>query len=165
MLQANNTNLPPVARRSRVPRPSEVDVGQVDTSTTSEQALLRLDEAQYMGREQLAFFRARLEEMRRQLKSKTVDEVNDGRVAAPDPVDRASMEESKQLELRARGRDMAQLAAIDAALKRIDDGSYGWCEDSGDAIGLPRLLANPIATLTFEAQNQLEKRGRMFNHA
>lgn len=134
-------------------------------SQMTEHELLKMSQADYMEQAQLTFFRLRLEEMRRQLKSKTVEEHEDTRIAAPDPVDRASIEESKQLELRSRSRDLHQIAAINAALKRIEDGTYGWCEDSGEPIGLPRLLANPVATLTFEAQNQLEKRGRMFSHA
>ena len=79
----------------------------------------------------------------------------------PDVADRASSETDRAIELRARDRQRKLIAKIDAALRRIEDGSYGYCEETGEPIGLPRLDARPIATLSLEAQERHERRERV----
>jgi DnaK suppressor protein len=81
-------------------------------------------------------------------------------LAAPDLIDRAAAESERSIELRARDRERKLLAKIDAALRRIADGSYGYCEETGEPIGLKRLEARPIATLTVEAQERHERAER-----
>jgi DnaK suppressor protein len=118
---------------------------------------------QYMCSDQLAFFRERLERERRVLLSAaqaTVAELQE-LAATPDPSDRASLEEDHALELRLRGRDLQQLQAIEQALSRLRDGTYGWCEQSGEPIGLARLVARPTATLSLAAQQQQESEARL----
>lgn len=119
--------------------------------------------AQYMSAEQLRFFRKRLEQERAILLSAADDTTSQlqHREATPDPSDRASVEEDHTLELRIRDRERKHLHAIDQALSRIRDGSYGWCEESGEPIGLERLLARPTATLSLEAQQRHESQGKM----
>ncbi len=80
----------------------------------------------------------------------------------PDLADRASSETDRSIELRARDRQRKLIAKIDAALQRIDDGSYGYCEETGEPIGLSRLDARPIATLSIEAQERHERRERVY---
>ena len=118
---------------------------------------------QYMCSDQLAFFRERLERERRVLLNAaqaTVAELQE-LAATPDPSDRASLEEDHALELRLRGRELQQLQAIEQALLRVRDGTYGWCEQSGEPIGLARLVARPTATLSLAAQQQLESQARL----
>ena len=79
-----------------------------------------------------------------------------------DPADRATIEEEHALELRTRDRERKLLRKIDQAITRIDSGDYGWCDETGEAIGVPRLLARPTATLTLEAQERREKRQKLF---
>jgi DnaK suppressor protein len=80
----------------------------------------------------------------------------------PDMADRASSESDRSLELRTRDRQRKLIAKIDAALKRIDDGTYGYCEETGDPIGIARLDARPIATLSLEAQEMHERREKVY---
>jgi DnaK suppressor protein len=113
--------------------------------------------------EQLAYFRELLEAERDALlrsAQQTTTHLQDY-VATPDPSDRASQEEDHSLELRVRDRERKHLHAIDQALLRIRDGSYGWCSDSGEPIGIERLLARPTAGLTREAQERRECQRRM----
>ena len=81
---------------------------------------------------------------------------------APDPADRATLEEEHALELRTRDRERKLLKKIDQALARIDDGSYGYCEETGEPIGIQRLLARPTATLTIEAQERREMKQKLY---
>jgi DnaK suppressor protein len=80
----------------------------------------------------------------------------------PDPADRATLEEEHALELRARDRERKLLKKVEAALLRIEDGSYGYCEETGEPIGVARLLARPTATLSIEAQERREMKQKMF---
>ena len=84
-------------------------------------------------------------------------------VAAPDPADRATIEEEHALELRTRDRERKLLKKVQAAIKRIDDGEYGWCAETGEPIGIARLLARPTATLSLEAQQRRELKQKMYN--
>ena len=117
----------------------------------------------YMSARQLAFFRARLEAERDALLDsahRTTLHLQEYESPA-DPADRASLEEDHTLELRVRDRERKLLHKIDEALVRIDNGSYGWCEDTGEPIGIARLLARPTATLSVEAQEIHEARRKM----
>ncbi len=122
------------------------------------------EDEEYMGERQLAFFRQHLQEWRESLleeSERTLEALRDARIhEVGDEVDRASRESDQALDLRTRDRYRKLLRKIDAALSRIDDGDYGWCEETGDPIGLKRLLARPIATLSVEAQERQEARER-----
>lgn len=122
------------------------------------------EDEDYMGERQLAFFRRRLLDWRDSLleeSERTLAALRDDRIReVGDEVDRASREADQALDLRTRDRYRKLLRKIDAALSRIDDGSYGWCEETGEPIGLKRLLARPIATLSVEAQERQEARER-----
>lgn len=124
-----------------------------------EVSLLAMPEADYMNTAQLTFFRVRLRAMRAELErnARMTAEHLHGAIALPDPNDRATVEEAQALELRVRDRERKLLKKIDEALARIEDGSYGFCEETGEPIGLPRLLARPTASLSIEAQELRER--------
>jgi len=130
----------------------------------TEAALLAMPEADYMNDEQIAFFRDRLTSMRNELQLKvdeTVEYMREQETVA-DPADRATVEEEHALELRTRDRERKLLKKIEQALARIDDGSYGYCEETGEPIGIARLLARPTATLSVEAQTRRERVQKLF---
>ncbi len=129
------------------------------SAVLDEVSLLAMLEADYMNAAQLAFFRARLRAMRAELErnARMTEEHLHGAIALPDPNDRATVEEAQALELRVRDRERKLLKKIDEALTRIKDGSYGFCEETGEPIGLPRLLARPTASLSIEAQELRER--------
>lgn len=129
----------------------------------TEAELLAAPEDDYMSPRQLAFFRARLVQERDALLDsahRTTLHLQEFESPA-DPADRASLEEDHTLELRVRDRERKLLHKIDEAIARIDNGSYGWCEESGEPIGIARLLARPTATYSIEAQEMHERRRRM----
>jgi DnaK suppressor protein len=130
----------------------------------SEAELLKMPKGDYMNDAQLVFFRERLVEIRAQLQENAGATTEHLRELAfvPDPADRATLEEEHALELRARDRERKLLKKIEAALIRIDEEEYGWCEETGEPIGLERLLARPTATLSIEAQERREMRQKMF---
>lgn len=129
----------------------------------TEAQMLAAPADEYMSAEQLAFFKDRLCTERDALLRAAGDTAHHLQEfeATPDPSDRASLEEDHSLELRVRDRERQQLHRIDQALMRIRDGSYGWCSDSGEPIGMARLLARPTATLSLEAQERYEVRRKM----
>ena len=123
------------------------------------------DDEEYMSSEQLNYFRILLLEWRKSILSaaeSTLQLLQDGPIREPDLNDRASSETDWGIELRTRDRQRKLIAKIDAALKRIEDGTYGYCEETGDPIGLARLDARPIATLSLEAQELHERRERVY---
>ena len=129
----------------------------------TEAALQKMPASAYMNADQLAFFRSRLEAMRDELLSNaanTGEHLKENENFA-DPNDRASMEEEHMLEQRVRDRERKQLKKINSALKRIESGEYGWCEETGDPIGLPRLLARPTAEYSIEAQERHEMQEKL----
>jgi len=141
-----------------------VEERPVKKSGLSESELLRASAAQYMSAEQLAFFRERLVEMQKELLEKadlTSEHLREHELEA-DPTDQATIEEEYALELRARERERKLLKKIDESLRRIDEGSYGYCEETGEPIGVPRLLARPTATLTIEAQARREQKQKLY---
>lgn len=125
--------------------------------------LLAMPEADYMSSEQLAFFQALLCTERDALLRAAQDTTHHLQVLepTPDPSDRASLEEDHLIEFRVRDRERKHLHAIDKALLRIRDGRYGWCEATGEPIGLPRLLTRPTATLSLEEQERHESTQKM----
>jgi len=130
----------------------------------TEEQLVKMPEAEYMNAAQLAFFRDRLSRMKQELLANadvTSEHLRENDTV-PDPADRATIEEEHALELRTRDRERKLMKKIDESIARIDDGSYGWCEETGEAIGIPRLLARPTATLSVEAQQRREQKQKMY---
>ena len=135
-----------------------------DRKPLSEAELLRMPESDYMNEAQLGFFRARLQQMEREIlhnAGETTEHLRET-VIVPDPADRATIEEEHALELRTRDRERKLLKKIQQALTRIDEGDYGFCEETGEPIGVPRLLARPTATLSLEAQQRRELRQKLY---
>ncbi len=127
-------------------------------ATLTKEALLAAPEDEYMSAAQLEFFRQLLLAEKQALidaARETTIHLQDNE-ATPDWTDRATVEEEHALELRVRDRERKLMRKIDEALARIADGSYGWCEETGDPIGVARLLARPTATLSIEAQERHE---------
>jgi DnaK suppressor protein len=117
-----------------------------------------------MGEQQLNYFRVLLLEWKKSILTAsefTLQSLQDGPIREPDLNDRASSETDWGIELRTRDRQRKLIAKIDAALRRIDEGEYGWCEVSGEPIGINRLIARPIATMTVEAQQAHERREKI----
>ena len=135
---------------------------QVKTLTEAE--LLKQPDSDYMNAAQLEFFRQRLMQMESDIRSNADETTEHLRetVIVPDPADRATIEEEHALELRTRDRERKLLKKIKQALERIDAGEYGFCEETGDPIGIPRLLARPTATLSLEAQQRRELRQKLY---
>lgn len=120
---------------------------------------------QYMGKDQLTHFQHILSNWKRDLMEevdRTVSHMKDEAANFPDPNDRATQEEEFSLELRTRDRERKLIRKIDEALKRIEDGSYGYCLETGEEIGIKRLEARPVATLSIEAQERRERRERQY---
>ena len=120
---------------------------------------------QYMSKEQLEHFARILQNWKRDLMvevDRTVLHMKDEAANFPDPNDRATQEEEFSLELRTRDRERKLIRKIDEALKRIEDGSYGYCLETGEEIGIKRLDARPVATLSIEAQERRERRERQY---
>ena len=130
----------------------------------SEAEIVKQAKTDYMSKQQLAFFKHRLLQLQSELRENagaTTEHLREIAVA-PDPADRATLEEEHALELRTRDRERKLLKKVEAALVRIDDGSYGYCEETGEPIGIQRLLARPTATLTIEAQERREMKQKMY---
>lgn len=121
-------------------------------------------ENEYMNEDQLEFFRELLLKMQDDLIERAAETTNSMQEheSAPDPADRASQEEEYALELRTRDRERKLLSKIQASLRDIDEGDYGFCKDTGEPIGLKRLLARPTATLSVEAQERRERLKKQF---
>ncbi len=119
----------------------------------------------FMNERQLEYFRRKLLAWKGEILKESLDTIEgmkDGTRNIPDIADRASEETDRALELRTRDRQRKLIAKIDAALSRIEDGSYGYCEETGDPISLKRLEARPIATLSLEAQERHERNERVY---
>lgn len=126
--------------------------------------ILKMPEDDYMNAQQLEFFRRRLTDLEKELRANADQTTVNLRetTVVPDPADRASIEEEHALELRTRDRERKLLKKVQAAIKRIDDGDYGYCEETGDPIGVARLMARPTATLSLEAQQRRELKQKMY---
>jgi len=130
----------------------------------TEEQLLKMPDSQYMNEDQLAFFKHRLQRMEQELLANAGETTEHLRetVIVPDPADRATIEEEHALELRTRDRERKLLKKVQASLQKIESGEYGYCEETGDPIGIPRLLARPTATLSLEAQQRRELKQKLF---
>jgi DnaK suppressor protein len=131
----------------------------------TEAELLAMPEAEYMNEQQIDFFRVRLQAQKDDLLSnagQTTEHLREDTTIVPDPADRATIEEEHALELRTRDRERKLLKKISQALNRLDTGEYGFCDETGEPIGLPRLLARTTATLSLEAQQRRELKQKMF---
>ena len=118
----------------------------------------------FMNERQLEYFRRKLKAWKQELldqSAETLEGLQDSGRNVPDLADRASEETDRALELRTRDRQRKVVSKIDAALRRIEDGSYGYCEETGEPISLKRLDARPIATLSLEAQERHERKERV----
>jgi len=130
----------------------------------TEEDLLKAPEKDYMNEAQLAFFKKRLVELRDQLLQNaddTGEHLRENEITT-DPSDRATLEEEYTLELRTRDRERKLLKKVEKSLRLIDDGSYGFCDETGEPIGIPRLLARPTATLSLEAQERRERVQKLY---
>jgi DnaK suppressor protein len=149
-------------------------VSEVATKTTksppaegallTEAQILKMSEKDYMNEAQLAFFKARLQQLERDLlknAGETTEHLRET-VLVPDPADRATIEEEHALELRTRDRERKLLKKVQQSIASIDSGEYGWCEETGEPIGIPRLLARPTATLSLEAQQRRELKQKLY---
>lgn len=137
---------------------------EATTPVLTEAQILQMPESDYMNEAQLAFFRARLKQMEADIRNNAGETTEHLRetVIVPDPADRATIEEEHALELRTRDRERKLLKKIEQAVAQIDSGDYGYCEETGDPIGIPRLLARPTATLSLEAQQRRELRQKLY---
>jgi DnaK suppressor protein len=131
----------------------------------TEAELMAMPDTEYMSDKQLDFFRAILETQKDDLLSnagETTEHLREDTSIVPDPADRATIEEEHALELRTRDRERKLLKKISQALTRIEAGDYGFCDETGEPIGLGRLIARPTATLSLEAQQRRELKQKMF---
>ena len=126
--------------------------------------ILKMPDDDYMNAQQLEFFRRRLTDLEKELRANADQTTVNLRetTVVPDPADRATIEEEHARELRTRDRERKLLKKVQAAIKRIDDGDYGYCEETGDPIGVARLMARPTATLSLEAQQRRELKQKMY---
>ena len=131
----------------------------------TEPEVLAMPESEYMNDKQLEFFRVKLQTLKDDLLSnagETTEHLREDTSIVPDPADRATIEEEHALELRTRDRERKLLKKISQSLQRIDSGDYGFCDETGEPIGLGRLIARPTATLSLEAQQRRELKQKMF---
>ncbi len=130
----------------------------------TEEEILKMSDKDYMNEAQLAFFKARLQQLEKDL-LKNADETTEHlreTVLVPDPADRATIEEEHALELRTRDRERKLLKKVQQSIALIDAGEYGWCEETGEPIGIARLLARPTANLSLEAQQRRELKQKLY---
>lgn len=172
---AAKTAAKPVAAKAAPAKPVAKSVAQAPVVAPSrkserriagltETELMRAPADQYMNAGQMGYFRECLMEMRNEILEKadaTSEHLREHEIE-PDPTDQATIEEEYALELRARDRERKLLKKIEQALARIADGSYGYCEETGEVIGIPRLLARPTATLSVEAQTRRELKQKLY---
>ncbi len=133
----------------------------------TEAELLAMPESEYMNEKQIDYFRAQLQKHRDDLLSnagETTEHLREDTTIVPDPADRATIEEEHALELRTRDRERKLLKKVAQAIALLDTGEYGYCDETGEPIGLPRLLARPTATLSLEAQQRREMKQKMFGN-
>jgi DnaK suppressor protein len=127
--------------------------------------IVAMPDDEYMNDVQLAYFRAKLVKLKQDMHQnagETAENLREDTVVVPDPADRATIEEEHALELRTRDRERKLLKKIEQSIARIDAGDYGYCDETGEPIGVPRLLARPTATLSLEAQQRRELKQKMF---
>jgi len=154
-----------------VPTPVQKDPKRANNWKTlpidqlTDQDVLAMPEDQYMNDVQLAYFRLKLSQLKNGILAnagETTEHLREDTVVVPDPADRATIEEEHALELRTRDRERKLLKKIEQAIARIDSGDYGYCEETGEPIGVGRLMARPTASLSLEAQQRRELKQKMF---
>jgi DnaK suppressor protein len=131
----------------------------------SDAEVMAMPDGEYMNDKQLAFFRRKLMQLRQDILNsagETTEHLREDTVIVPDPADRATIEEEHALELRTRDRERKLLKKIEQSIARIDAADYGYCDETGEPIGVGRLLARPTATLSLEAQQRRELKQKMF---
>jgi DnaK suppressor protein len=131
----------------------------------TEPEVLAMPDSEYMNDKQLEYFRVKLQTLKDDLLSnagETTEHLREDTSIVPDPADRATIEEEHALELRTRDRERKLLKKISQSLSRIEAGDYGFCDETGEPIGLGRLIARPTATLSLEAQQRRELKQKMF---
>ena len=131
----------------------------------SDAEVLAMPDSEYMNDKQMAFFRCKLVRLKQDILNnagETTEHLREDTVIVPDPADRATIEEEHALELRTRDRERKLLKKIEQSIARIDAGDYGYCDETGEPIGVGRLLARPTATLSLEAQQRRELKQKMF---
>ncbi|WP_343641078.1 RNA polymerase-binding protein DksA [Roseateles sp.] len=127
--------------------------------------VLAMPDSEYMNDKQVDFFRAKLTQLKEDILSnagETTEHLREDTSIVPDPADRATIEEEHALELRTRDRERKLLKKIMQSLQRLESGEYGYCDETGEPIGLGRLIARPTATLSLEAQQRRELKQKMF---
>lgn len=127
--------------------------------------IMAMPDDEYMNEKQTAFFRHKLVQLKQDMHNnagETAENLREDTVVVPDPADRATIEEEHALELRTRDRERKLLKKIEQSIARIDAGDYGFCDETGEPIGVGRLLARPTATLSLEAQQRRELKQKMF---
>ena len=135
-----------------------------DGALLTEAQILKMSDKDYMNAAQLAFFKARLQQLEKELlknAGETTEHLRET-VLVPDPADRATIEEEHALELRTRDRERKLLKKVQQSIASIDSGDYGWCEETGEPIGIPRLMARPTAALSLEAQQRRELKQKLY---
>ena len=161
---ADTIQKPEAPRAREVATKQNKQAAPADGALLSEEQLLQMSEKEYMNAAQLAFFKNRLQQLERDLlrnAGETTEHLRET-VLVPDPADRATIEEEHALELRTRDRERKLLKKVQQSLASIDTGDYGWCEETGEPIGVPRLLARPTATLSLEAQQRRELKQKLY---
>lgn len=174
LMTSNKTS---VVSTDKIEQPEVLKVSEVATKTSkstpasstdgsllTEEQILQMSEKDYMNEAQLAFFKARLQQLERDLlknAGETTEHLRET-VLVPDPADRATIEEEHALELRTRDRERKLLKKVQQSIAAIESGDYGWCEETGEPIGIPRLLARPTATLSLEAQQRRELKQKLY---
>jgi DnaK suppressor protein len=124
-----------------------------------------MPDSEYMNEKQMAFFRHKLSILKQEIHNsagETTEHLREDTVVVPDPADRATIEEEHALELRTRDRERKLLKKIEQSIARIDSGDYGYCDETGEPIGVGRLIARPTANLSLEAQQRRELKQKMF---
>jgi DnaK suppressor protein len=146
---------PKLANNWKTKRPEDLTDDEVKAMPDSE----------YMNDTQLAFFRLKLFKLKQDIHNsagETTEHLREETVVVPDPADRATIEEEHALELRTRDRERKLLKKIEQSIGRIDAGDYGYCDETGEPIGVARLIARPTASLSLEAQQRRELKQKMF---
>jgi DnaK suppressor protein len=131
----------------------------------TDEEVMAMPDSEYMNEKQLAFFRHKLSVLKQDIHNsagETTEHLREDAAVVPDPADRATIEEEHALELRTRDRERKLLKKIEQSIARIDSGDYGYCDETGEAIGVGRLIARPTANLSLEAQQRRELKQKMF---
>lgn len=161
----------PIVASQPVPTPIKKDMSLANnwkTKTPAEMTdaeIIAMPDGEYMNEKQMAYFRLKLSHLRADMLAnagQTTENLREDTVVVPDPADRATIEEEHALELRTRDRERKLLKKIEQSISRIDAGDYGYCDETGEPIGVGRLLARPTATLSLEAQQRRELKQKMF---